>query len=167
MALASRVVSIPHPELGDDVEQVLGRIGGVDVGCARIRSHSQERKAARLPEFGIERELVIHFRDAVHVRARTGEIDVIAAGLEAGAHHIHVRSRKSRIQDNGNAAAADSSSHIGAVAGIQMDGRNAWILEPIRKEGSAGGHRVGDDEFLEHRLLHEFEGGHGPHRAGS
>ena len=55
----------------------------------------------------------------------------------------------------------------GAVAGVEPAGGHPRVTQTVRKEGSAGGHRVGDDELLEHRVLHEFEGGHGPHRAGA
>ena len=165
--LADGVVAVAHPQLGHDVEQVFGRIRGVDVGSAGIRPHAQQGKTAGRFELGIQGELVIHLGDAVRVGTRACKVDVIAAGLQAGAHHIDVGRGKSRVQDKGDAEVAERTDDCRAIAGVEADRRDPWIVEPVRKEGSAGGHRVGDDELLEHRFLHEFQGGHGPHRAGT
>nr|ALS90369.1 MetaGeneMark_Unknown Function [uncultured bacterium] len=146
---------------------MFGRIGGVDVRGAGIRAHSQQGEAAGCLEIGIQCELVIHLRNAVRVGACASEIDVIGAGFQAGAHNSDVSRRKCRVQDESCTGLTNSSGDGRLVSGIETERGHSPIVQLIRKEGSAGGHRVGDDELLEHRLLHEFEGGHGPHRAGT
>ena len=53
-------------------------------------------------------------------------------------------------------AAAKGSHDCRPIAGVEADRRDPRVIETVRKEGRAGGHRVGDDELLEHRLLREF-----------
>ena len=146
---------------------MLRGVGGVDVGGAGVGPHTKQGKPSGGPELRVERELVVQLGDAVGIGAAARQVDVIAACLQAGAHHFDVGDGQGRVQDDGTAGFTDGAGNCGAIAGIENDSRDPRIVEPVRQEGGAGGHRVGDDEFLEHRLLHEFEGGHGPHRAGT
>ena len=167
MPLAHGIVAVPHVQLGDLVEQVLGGVGGVDVAGAGIGAHAKQGDPAGGLELGVERELILHLGDAVVVGARAGHVDVMAARVEAGAHHVEIGGGQGRVQENGGAGVTNGVGHGGAIAGVEPAVGDAWITQTVRKEGSAGGHRVRDDELLEHRVLHEFEGGHGPHRAGA
>ena len=47
------------------VEQVLRGVGGVDVGGAGVGAHPEQGDPAGGPELGVERELVLHLRNAV------------------------------------------------------------------------------------------------------
>ena len=99
------------------------RVGGVDVGGARIGPHAQERDPARRLELGVERELVIQLGNAVVVGAAAGQVDVMAAGLEAGAHHFDVGGGQCRVQDDGGAGLPDGSGDLGSVAGVRAAAR--------------------------------------------
>ena len=119
------------------------------------------------PELAVERELVLQLGDSGRGGAAARQVDVVAARVEAGAHHLEIGDGQGGVQDDGTAGLTDGAGNCRSIAGVEADGRDAWIVEPVRQKGGAGGHRVGDNELLEHRLLHEFEGGHGPHRAGA
>ena len=99
--LADGVVAVADPELGDDVEEMLRGVGGVDVGGAGIGAHPKEGEPAGGPELGVERELVIQLRDAVGIGAPARQVDVVAARIEAGAHDLEVGRGQGRVQDNG------------------------------------------------------------------
>ena len=161
------IVAVTDAELGDGIEQMFCRIGGIDVGGAGVGTHAEDSEPSGSLEVGVERELILDLRDPVRVRPGTREVDVVGTRIQAGAHYLEIGGRKSRIQNEGTAETPDGAGDSRLVSGLETDRGDSWIIEPVRKKGSAGGYRVGDDELLEHRFLHEFEGGHGPHRAGA
>ena len=154
--MADGVVAVTHPELGDLVEQVLGGVGGVHVGGAGVGAHPQQGDPSGGPELGVERELVIQLWDTVVVGAAARHVDVIATGRKAGAHHFEVGGGQGRVQDDGGAGSTNGACYGRAIAGVEPAVGNPGITQTVRQEGGAGGHRVRDDELLEHRVLHEF-----------
>ena len=114
------------------VQQVLRGVGGVDVGGAGVGSHAEQGEPSGGPELRVERELVLQLGDPVGVGAAARQVDVIAARIQAGAHHLEIGDGQGGVQDDGAAGFTDGAGNCGAIAGIETDSRDPWIVEPVR-----------------------------------
>jgi hypothetical protein len=165
--LADRVVAVADPNLGHLVQQVPRGVRRVDVAGARVGTDAEQGQESPFAELAVQRELVVHLGNPVIRGSRARHVHVMAAGIEAGSHHGHVGGRQRSVQEDVATGLADGARDGGAVSSIQLHGPDPGVVEPVRQKGGAGGHRIGNHELLESCPFAEFEGGHGPHRAGT
>ena len=107
VALDAQVAAVPHVDLVDLVEEVLGRVGGEDIGQSRIHAHAQQREASAGAPGGIALELLVAKLHAGMV------VGVVSVWPREAVGHVHVvdASGKRPLEDGHHEPRIDSIHH--------------------------------------------------------
>ena len=146
------VGAVPHAELVDLAEQLVGGVPGEHVGQAGLDAHADQRQLARLLPLVGQGELVVAQLDpglAVRrVRVRVGQrhrhVEVVGAGPQRGVEQRHHEPRVGGVHQHVAAVLGEQGRGGGLVPGVELDGA-VTVLRGGRVLGP-GQVVVGDDQ---------------------
>ena len=178
VALDAQVAAIPHMDLVDLVEQVLGGMGREDIGQARIHAHAQQRQASGAAPVLVPSELVVaklHPRLMEWVlRMRPGEavghVHVVDARRQGTFEDGHHEARIDRVHHQVDAFTSREPGHRVRVASIDLldhDPRLRGLCKARLQRAGARHVVVGQDQALAPVAGRRHAGDRLAHRADS